>query len=191
MRNSGRSEPVPAHLVAPNLAVRWPFAILSGAVIVALAAQVSVPVPFSPVPMTLQGLAVLLVGGLFGGAAAAGAMMLYLVAGAFGAPVFAGGAGGLPWLFGPTGGYLLTFPLAAIVTARVAERGRLTRSLLGAFLGMLVIYAGGWAQLALLSGDAAGALKLGVMPFVGQDLLKVLIAALVLWRAHHIVRPGA
>ncbi len=191
MRTSGRSETVPAHLITPNLVVRWPVAILAGTVIVALAARVSVPVPFSPVPMTLQGLAVLLIGGLFGGAAAVGSMIIYLVAGAFGAPVFAGGGAGLPWLFGPTGGYLLAFPLAAMVTARVAERGRFTRSLLGAFLGMLVIYAGGWAQLALLSGDAAGALTLGVMPFVGQDLLKVFIAALVLWRAHHIVRPGA
>jgi len=191
MRASGRSEPVPEHLVAPNLAVRWPAAILSGALIVALAAQVSVPLPFSPVPMTLQPLAVLLVGGLFGALAAGGALVLYLAAGALGAPVFAGGAGGLVWLFGPTGGYLLAFPLAAMVTARLAERGRFLRSLLGAGLGMLVIYLGGWAQLALLSGDAAAAFALGVAPFIGPDLLKSIIAALVLWRAHHIVRPGA
>jgi biotin transporter BioY len=56
---------------------------------------------------------------------------------------------------------------------------------------MLVIYTGGWAQLALVSGDAAGALAVGIVPFIGQDLLKVCIAALVLWRGHHIVRPGA
>lgn len=191
MRNSGHSEPVPNLVLTSNLAIRWPIAVISGVVIVALAAQVSVPVPFSPVPMTLQGLAVLLVGGLFGAAAAAGSMVLYLLAGAFGVPVFASGAAGLPWLFGPTGGYLLTFPLAAIVTARLAERGRFGQSLLGALAGMLVIYAGGWAQLALLTGDARGAVTLGVLPFVGQDLLKVFIAAMVLWRTHHILRPGA
>ncbi len=191
MRSSSHSQQVPVVLETHSLVVRWPAAILAGAAIVALAAQVSVPVPFSPVPMTLQGLAVVLVGGLFGGAAAAGSMILYLSAGAFGAPVFAGGAAGLAWLFGPTGGYLLTFPLAAMVTARVAERRRFARSLLGALLGMLVIYAGGWAQLALLSGDPRGALAVGVLPFFGQDLLKVFIAALVLWRAHHVLRPGA
>jgi len=191
MRNSGRSEPVPPYLLAPNLAVRWPVAVLSGALIVALAAQVAVPVPFSPVPMTLQPLAVLLVGGLFGALAAGGSLVLYLAAGALGAPVFASGAAGLGWLFGPTGGYLLAFPLAAMVTGRLAERGRFSRCLLGAAAGMLAIYTGGWAQLALLSGDAAGALAVGVVPFIGQDLLKVFIAALVLWRGHHILRPGA
>ncbi len=190
MRNSGHSEPVPKFLLEPNLAMRWPLAIVSGAVIVALAAQVWVPVPFSMVPMTLQGLAVLLVGGLFGATAAAGSMILYLVAGAFGLPVFAEGKGGLVWLFGPTGGYLLTFPLAAMVTARLAERGRFTRSLLAAFAGMLVIYAGGWAQLALLTGDARGAMTVGVLPFIGQDLLKVIIAALVLSRANRMLRPN-
>jgi len=190
MRNSGRTEPVPHYLLEPDLAVRWPLAIVSGAVIVALAAQVAIPVPFSPVPMTLQGLAVILVGGLFGGLAGSGAMALYLVAGAFGAPVFSAGGSGLPWLFGPTGGYLLTFPVAAMVTARLGERGRFGHSLVAALAGMLVIYIGGWAQLALLTGDPRAAVTLGVIPFIGQDLLKVFIAALVLWRAHRILRPS-
>lgn len=168
--------------------LRWPLTLVAAAALVALSAQVAIPVPFSPVPMTLQGLAVILVGGLFGAAIGAGSMVLYLVAGAFGAPVFSAGHAGLPWLFGPTGGYLLAFPLAAAVVGRLAERGNFTRSLLAAFLGMAIIHLGGWAQLTLLSGGVAKAATLGVIPFIAQDLLKVVLAAVVLWRAHHALR---
>jgi len=171
--------------------IPWPLSLLLGALVVALSAQVALPVPFSPVPMTLQGLAVILVGGVFGAAAGAGAMVLYLLAGIFGAPVFAMGGSGLARLLGPTGGYLLAFPVAAIVSGAVAERGQLTRCFLGALAAMLVIHLGGWAQLALLSGTATRAATLGVAPFLVQDLLKVVIAALVLWRAHHALRPRA
>lgn len=170
----------------------WPVTLAAGATVVALSAQVAIPVPFSPVPMTLQPLAVLLVGGLFGAAAGAGALVLYLVAGAFGAPVFAPiGPQGLARLFGPTGGYLLAMPLAAVVVGRLAERGRLFQSLLAAALGMLVIHLGGWAQLAVLTGSPARALQFGALPFVAQDLLKVALAGLVLWRGHHALRLRA
>jgi biotin transport system substrate-specific component len=168
--------------------LRWPLTLVGAAALVALSAQVAIPVPFSPVPMTLQGLAVILVGGLFGAAIGAGAMVIYLVAGAFGAPVFSAGHAGLPWLFGPTGGYLLAFPVAAAVVGRFAERGNFTRSLFAAFLGMAIIHLGGWAQLTLLSGGAAKAVTLGITPFIAQDLLKVVLAAVVLWRAHHALR---
>lgn len=178
---------------APNarlrgMPLRWPLTLVGAAALVALSAQVAIPVPFSPVPMTLQGLAVILVGGLFGAALGAGSMVLYLMAGAFGAPVFSAGHAGLPWLFGPTGGYLLAFPLAAAVVGRLAERGNFSRSLFAAFLGMAIIHLGGWAQLTLISGGAAKAATLGVMPFIAQDLLKVVLAAVVLWRAHHALR---
>ncbi len=172
-------------------AFRWPIALVLGAAIVALSAQVAFPVPLSPVPMTLQGLAVILVGGLFGSAAAAGSMVLYLLAGAFGAPVFAFGTFGLAKLFGPSGGYLLSFPLAAAVVGRVAERGHLGRALMGALAGMVLIHLGGWAQLTLLGTGAERAFQLGVLPFVGQDLLKVCIGGLVLWQGHHRLRPRA
>lgn len=170
----------------------WPVTLAAGAAVVALSAQVAIPVPFSPVPMTLQPLAVLLVGGLFGAAAGGGALVLYLVAGAFGAPVFAPiGPQGLARLFGPTGGYLLAMPLAAVAVGRLAERGRLLQSLLAATLGMLVIHLGGWAQLAVLTGSPARALQFGTLPFVAQDLLKVALAGLVLWRGHHALRLRA
>jgi biotin transport system substrate-specific component len=171
-----------------RIPLRWPLTLIAAAGLVALAAQVAIPVPHSPVPMTLQGLVVVLVGGLFGAAIGAGAMVLYLVAGAFGAPIFAAGHAGLPWLFGPTGGYLLAFPVAAAAVGRLGERGRFGRSLLAALVGVAVIHLGGWAHLTLLTGDAARAMALGITPFIAQDLLKALLAAVVLWRAHHALR---
>jgi biotin transport system substrate-specific component len=181
-------EPAPGS-ARRRLPLAWPLILAAAALIVALAAQVAVPVPFSPVPMTLQGLAVLLVGGLFGSAIGAGGLVLYVVAGALGAPVFAPtGVPGLARLFGPTGGYLLAFPVAALVVGRIAERGHWGRCLLGALAGMVVIHLGGWAQLAALTGGPERALELGVAPFILQDLLKVALAAAILYRWHHAFR---
>jgi biotin transport system substrate-specific component len=172
-----------------RLPLAWPLTLVAAAAIVAIAAQVALPVPFSPVPITLQGLAVLLVGGLFGSAIGAGALVLYLVAGAFGAPIFAPlGAPGLARLFGPTGGYLLAFPFAAALVGRLAERRRLGRCLLATFTSMAVILLGGWAQLAILTHSAGRALALGVTPFVLQDLLKAVLAGVILWRGHLALR---
>src|SRR4051794_7179538 len=110
-----------------------------GALVVALSPQVLVPVPFSPVPMTLQPLAVLAVGGLLGPAAGLSALILYIALGALGLPVFAAGGSGLMHLLGPTGGYLLAFPVAAGVTG--ALTGPVPRSplrvLLACALGMV------------------------------------------------------
>jgi biotin transport system substrate-specific component len=156
---------------------------------VALGAQVAVPVPASPVPITLQGLAVLLVGGLFGSAIGAGALVLYLLLGAFGAPVFAPfGPPGMARLIGPTGGYLLAFPFAAAIVGRIAERGHWGRCFLGAFTGMALIHLGGWAQLSIMSGSGGDAVALGLTPFLMQDLLKVVLVTAILWRGHLALR---
>jgi biotin transport system substrate-specific component len=164
-------------------AIRRGITIGLGALVVALSAQVVVPVPFSPVPMTLQPLAVLAVGGLLGAAGGVSALLLYIVLGALGLPVFAGGGSGILHLVGPTGGYLLAFPIAAAVTGALA--GQVPRSplrvLLACALGMVIIHAGGVAQLALLGGDPALAMRVGFVPFLTGDLLKVgLAAALIL-----------
>jgi biotin transport system substrate-specific component len=164
-------------------AIRRGITIGLGALVVALSAQVVVPVPFSPVPMTLQPLAVLAVGGLLGAAGGVSALLLYIVLGALGLPVFAGGGSGILHLVGPTGGYLLAFPIAAAVTGALA--GQVSRSplrvLLACALGMVIIHAGGVAQLALLGGDPALAMRVGFIPFLTGDLLKVgLAAALIL-----------
>ena len=153
-----------------------------GALVVAVAAQAAVPVPFTPVPMTLQPLAVLVVGGLLGAAGGLAALTTYLALGLLGLPVFAGGSSGAVHLIGPTGGYLLAFPLAAAVTGALAGRSAsVLRTLLACALGMLVIHAGGVAQLALLGGNPAAAFRMGFVPFFTGDLLKVgLAAALIL-----------
>ncbi len=186
------NQPVPMTTVQTRpFPLRWPLALAGGALFVALAARVSIPLPFTVVPMTLQGPAVLLVGGLLGSAAGTGALVLYLVLGLFGAPVFAGGAAGPAHLVGPTAGYLLAFPVAALAVGRVAERGRLGRSLAGALFGMAIIHIGGWSWLAIVTGDPARAFAAGTAPFVLQDLLKSILAGLVLWRAHHALRLRA
>jgi len=151
-----------------------------GTLAVAAAAQVAVPVPLSPVPMTLQPLAVLAVGGVLGAADGVAALVAYLVLGALGLPVFAGGAGGALHLLGPTGGYLLAFPVAAGVTGALATRGGVLRTLLACALGMVVIHLGGVAQLAVLGGDPAVAFRVGFVPFLTGDLVKVGLAAAII-----------
>ena len=162
-------------------------AVVVGAAVVALAAQVAVPLPFTVVPLTLQPLAVLVVGGLLGATGGAAALTLYLAAGAAGLPVFAGGAAGALHLIGPTGGYLLAYPVAAAVTGWLSRRadGRtggpaVALVLLASVLGMVVIHVGGVAQLALLAGDTAAAFRLGFVPFFANDLVKVGLAALLI-----------
>jgi len=171
-------------------AVRRGITIGLGALLVALSAQVVVPVPFSPVPMTLQPLAVLAVGGLLGAAGGLSTLILYIVLGALGLPVFAGGGSGILHLVGPTGGYLLAFPIAAAVTGALA--GQVPRSplrvLLACALGMVIIHAGGVAQLALLGGDPALAVRVGFVPFLTGDLLKVGLAAALILAAGPRVR---
>lgn len=155
---------------------RRAFAVALGALLVALAAQVRIPLPFTPVPATLQDLAVLVVGGVLGAGAGLAALVTYLALGIAGLPVYSGGASGLAWLMGPTGGYLLTFPVAAFVAGSVARDGGLARALLASFLGMVIIHGGGVAQLAVLTGSAASAVQLGTVPFLGAGLVKVALA---------------
>ena len=160
-----------------------------GALLVSAAAQVAVPVPFSPVPMTLQPLAVLVVGGLLGAAGGLAALVTYLALGSMGLPVFAGGSAGAWHLIGPTGGYLLAFPVAATVVGGLTSRSAgALRVLLACALGMVVIHVGGVAQLALLGGDPALAIRIGFIPFLTGDLLKVGLAAAVILGLRPLVR---
>ncbi|HEY0972850.1 MAG TPA: biotin transporter BioY [Gemmatimonadales bacterium] len=151
------------------------------AVALALAAQVAVPLPGTPVPLTLQPLLVVLAGLCLGPRAGAASMALYLAAGAAGMPVFApGGAPGLLRLVGPTGGYLLAMPFAAYVAGLLSGGHARFGSRVGAAsAGMLVIYAGGLLQLAVLTGGLAAAAVMGVLPFVALDLVKAIVAAAV------------
>lgn len=162
-------------------------AVVAFAVLTGIGAVVEVRIPGTPVPITLQTMIVSLAGALLGPWLGAASQALYLAVGAMGAPVFAGGGFGVVHLLGPTGGYLLAFPLAAAVTGWLAgppARGALpaARLAIAIALGTFVIFGGGAAQLALLTGDPAGAMRLGVLPFLPGDVLKVLGALLVALR---------
>lgn len=168
--------------------------VLAAVAAVALAARVDVPVPGTPVPQSLQTLAVVVAGGLLGAGRGAGALALYALAGAAGLPVFADGASGVDRLTGPTGGFLAGFVAgAAVAGAWMRRAGSRSGSafLLEAFLGMLlahaVILAAGWARLALLVG-ADTAWAQGVAPFVVGGVVKSAVAAGLLWAAASATR---
>ena len=158
-----------------------------GAMFVAVLAQVKIPLPFTPVPITGQTFAVLLVGAALGSKRGATSLALYTLLGAFGIPIFAGGASGLAYLTGPTLGYLVGFVVAAYVVGAGAERGlekSVRTSLIPFMLGTLVIYIFGAGWMSALFGIEK-AFALGVLPFIPGDVIKLVMAALVLplaWR---------
>lgn len=159
-------------------------AAIVGALLVSLAAQVSILLPGTPVPMTLQPLAVLIVGGLLGPRFGTLAMVSYLAMGVAGLPVFTPfGAPGLARLFGPTGGYLLAYPVAAAVTGLLCARAvnPLQRGL-AALAGLATIHLGGMLQLLVITGSAAAAFAAGVFPFIAKDLVNLLVVTLVVQR---------
>lgn len=154
--------------------------VLGGSVLIALGAQISVPM--LPVPMTLQTLAVVLVGLTAGSRLGAGAVLAYLVEGAMGLPVFAGGVGGAAFLMGPTAGFLWGFVALAFAAGWLVESG-LARGLLRTFLGVAVIsallYVPGVLWLTAATPlDLTGAVKAGMLPFAIGDTVKAAIAAL-------------
>jgi biotin transport system substrate-specific component len=158
-------------------------AVILGAAFVAAAAQIAVPLPGTPVPMTLQPLAVLLVGGLLGARLGATSMVLYLALGIAGLPVFTPTVPllGIARLLGPTGGYLLAYPVAAWVVGATVRDGReWARVALGVLAGLALIHLGGLAQLAILTGNVSAAARLGTLPFLLGDLGKLAVAAAVL-----------
>lgn len=163
--------------------------IIGFSLFVALCAQISIPLPYTPVPITLQTLGVLLAGAALGSKRGALAMLLYVGMGSVYLPFFAGGVGGFPLI---SGGYLVSYPIAAFVVGLLCERG-LDRSLLTSILAMLpgsiIIYLVGatWLGFALHQG-ADVAIALGVTPFLIGDLLKMVVAALLLPIAWVVVR---
>jgi biotin transport system substrate-specific component len=164
------------------------------AALTAVAAQVSVPLPFTPVPFTLQPMVVLVGSAALGARLGMLSQILYLTMGIAGLPVFAASPllpQGIGRLFGPTGGYLMAYPAAAFVAGWLAERGfdrRYFTAVIAMVCGLAVIFAGGVTWLALFVHPPRGvsaALTVGFFPFIAADLLKLLIAAGVmpgLWR---------
>ena len=178
-------------LVLPGVAWRQAALVLGGALLVAAAAQVEIPLGFTPVPISGQTFGVVLVGASLGARRGALALALYLALGMIGLPFYAGGGGGVEHAFGATGGYLVGFVVAAALIGWLAER-RADRSPWKAFLafqaGSLVIFALGLTGLVIaLDVSWAEAARLGWFPFIPGDLIKTALAAGLLPAAWRLV----
>jgi biotin transport system substrate-specific component len=169
------------HEVVADPRARKALGVLAFVLATTFGAYVEVKPPGMQVPFTLQVLFVILSGAVLGPRAGAAAMVTYLAIGAAGAPVFAGGMGGFPWLLGLTGGYLIAMPAAAYVVGVVAGRddGWL-RLLVGLVTGVAIIYIGGLSQLFLLTRQDFGTVfAMGALPFLAGDVAKILAAFLL------------
>ena len=178
-----------AVITAPTLAgALWPsstanrawravlLAVLGSAFLAVLA---QIEIPFYPVPQTMQTLGVMVIGMTYGWRLAGSTIALYLVEGAVGLPVFAGGASAAA-LVGPTAGYLFGFVLGGMVMGWLAERGwdrNPITAIAAMVLGDAVVFALGWAWLAYFIGDAGKAFELGVLPFLFGDACKIALVA--------------
>jgi biotin transport system substrate-specific component len=175
----------PATLVLPrgNRVVHWAeqaAIVVSASLFVALCARVTLPLPFTPVPLTLQNFGVLLVGLTLGGRRGFAALALYLIEGVAGMPVFnPAGPGGVAQLLGATGGFLLAYPFVAGLSGWVMERGKASfaRAAAASVLGELVLFAGGLSWLALLTHSFAQAARFGLYWFVFAEVIKVMMVA--------------
>jgi biotin transport system substrate-specific component len=165
--------------VVTSVPARRAIGVLAFVLATALSARLALPIPGTPVPFTFQPLVVLLAGALLGARLGAASQLAYLAAGAVGLPVFAAG-GGAAYLLGPTGGYLMAYPLAAFVVGALAG-GTAVRLAVGLVAGLVVIYAGGVAWLTVLGGFDA-AVAMGLRPFVLADLVKAMLVLLVALR---------
>ena len=163
--------------------------VIGGSLIVALCARITIPLPFTPVPLTLQNFGVLLVGLLLGSRRGFAALALYLAEGVAGLPVFSPiGPGGIAQMLGPTGGFLLAYPLVAWLTGYVMEHGRKTfsRAAIGGLLGELILFTGGLAWLAVLTYSIAQAFRWGLYWFLFAEVIKVMMAAGIAARWHAV-----
>ena len=156
--------------------------VAAGSLLIALSAWVAVPLPFSPVPVTGQTFAVLLVGSALGARRGAAAALAYLAEGCSGLPVFAGGAAGPHVLVGPTGGYLAGFVLGALLCGALAERGwdrRVLTTVFSMILGNIAILIPGLLWLQRFVGPES-TLAMGLFPFLPGDVVKIALAAALL-----------
>jgi biotin transport system substrate-specific component len=162
-------------------------------VLTAIAAQISIPLPFTPVPFTFQPMVVLIGAAALGSRLGLASQILYLAVGIAGLPVFAASPElpqGAARILGPTGGYLMAYPFAAFLTGWLAERGfdrRYVSAVLAMMCGLVVVFAGGvgWLMIGASRLGWSAALAAGFYPFVIPDFAKVLVASGVmpaLWK---------
>jgi biotin transport system substrate-specific component len=171
-------------------------AVLFVTVLTVAAAQISIPLPFTPVPFTLQPMIVLLGGAALGSRLGMTSQALYLALGLLGLPVFAASPilpQGFARLLGPTGGYLMSYPLAGFVAGFLAERGfdrRYATSVAAMGAGLLIIFTCGVAWMAFGAPHlgVSTAVRTGLVPFIPADIVKILLAATVLPAAWRFLR---
>lgn len=173
----------PVDLLLPSLPVALRYTVLAVVGSLILWASAKVQVPFWPVPMTMQPMVVLLIGALYGPGLGVATVLLYLAEGAVGLPVFAGTPArgiGIPYMLGPTGGYMVGWLLAAALAGWVVARTHRALPILAALTaGMALIYVCGFAWLATAIGVEAAFAK-GVVPFVLGDALKIGLATAII-----------
>jgi len=162
--------------------------VVGASLFVALCARITIPLPFTPVPLTVQNFGVLLVGMLLGSKRGFAALLVYLAEGAIGLPVFnPTGPGGLAQLMGATGGFLLAYPFVAGLTGFVMERGQksFARAAAAGLLGEVVLFTGGLTWLAVLTHSVSQAVRWGLYWFVFAEVIKVMMAAALAARLRH------
>jgi len=170
-------------------------ALIAGAsLLVAVCARLSLPLPFTPVPLTLQNFGVLLVGLALGSRRGFAALMLYLAEGLMGMPVFSpAGPGGLAQLLGPTGGFLLAYPFVAGLAGWVWERGQksFARAAVAAILAEILLFASGISWLVVLTRSFTQAMRFGLYGFVFAEVIKIMSAAALAsnWQRFSKVQP--
>ena len=168
--------------------------VISASLFVALCARVTIPLPFTPVPLTLQNFGVLVVGLALGRRRGFAALALYLAEGVAGLPVFnPTGPGGLAQLLGPTGGFLLAYPLVAALAGYVFERSKRTfaRAAAAGVLAEVFLFACGIGWLAVLTHSLAQAARFGLYLFIFAEIIKVMLAAAVAVRLRRASRNAA
>jgi len=185
-----------ANVVIPRSAITTAALMVGFALLTALAAQIRIPIPGTPIPITGQTFAVLLAGAALGSRIGAGSQVIYWAMGAIGLPVYANASGGWDAAIGATGGYLFGFIIAAAVVGYLAERGqdRTIATAVPAFLaGNAIIYLFGvpWLIVAVPAIDSiTAALIAGFVPFVVGDIIKIVAAGLLLPAAWKLVNAA-
>jgi len=156
--------------------------VICASAVIAVCARLVLPLPFTPVPLTLANFGVLLVGLALGSKRGFAAAALYLAWGAMGLPVFSpAGVGGIAQLLGPTGGYLMAYPVVAFVAGWLSERGvaSFTRNVVAGIVAEIVLFGAGIAWLAVVTQSWQRALAFGLLPFFFAEVMKVMVAAAV------------
>lgn len=174
-----RSDVKAVTLQRPDTLIKHIVLVIGFSLLTAAAAWIEFRLPFTPVPVTLQTLVVLLAGATIGWKRGALSQVVYLTYGVTGLPVFSGGALGAVFLFGPTGGYLLAFPVAALIAGLLtAKHYGFVRNTLGFMAASAVILLIGTSQLSLFTGQNwSTAFTLGFIPFIAGDFLKSVFSA--------------